>query len=160
MDKSIDRQRMAVWRAFQWANTVVMRNMERRLEAQGLPIAWFDVLVHLAEAPDGRLRMQVLADSVVLSRSGITRLIDRMERTGLVRREASTEDRRGAYAVITDQGQQALQHVWAVHQQDIEEYFTKLLTGAEMRSLYPILVKVIRANEGRHGAYGENARSA
>ena len=157
MDTKIDPQRMATWRAFQWANTVVMRNMERALEAQGLPIAWFDVLIHLSEAPGGRLRMQAVADSVVLSRSGITRLIDRMERAGLVRREASTEDRRGLYAVITRQGQQILKPAWAVHEQDIEEYLTRLLTDAEVQSLYPTLMKVISANEGPYRANGEVA---
>lgn len=154
MDSPTDLDRMATWRAFQWANTVVMRNMERELAAEGLPIAWFDVLIHLREAPGGRLRMQALADSVVLSRSGITRLVDRMVRSGLVRREPSEEDRRGWYAIITEQGRRAFDRVWPTHQRSIEERFTRLLTDAEVRVLDPVLLKVIQANEMGTGPGG------
>ena len=151
MDSTTGPDPFATWRAFQWANTVVMRNMERELAAEGLPIAWFDVLIHLREAPDGRLRMQSLADSVVLSRSGITRLVDRMVRSGFVRREPSEEDRRGSYAVITEQGRAAFDRVWPAHRRSIEERFTQLLTDAEVQVLHPALLKVIQANEVQAG---------
>ncbi len=159
MDDSIDPERMATWRAFQWANTVVMRHLERELEEKGLPLPWFDVLIHLCEAAEGRLRMQALADSVVLSRSGVTRLVDRMERAGLVRREPSQEDRRGAYAVVTPAGRQAFDRVWPGHRQNVMERFIRHLSDTEARVLYRALAKVIRANEGPESAYAQPAGS-
>ena len=157
VSNATDPERMATWRAFQWANTVVMRNLERELEEEGLPLPWFDVLIHLCEAAEGRLRMQTLADSVVLSRSGVTRLVDRMERAGLVRREPSQEDRRGAYAVVTQEGRQAFERVWPGHRQRVTERFIRHLSDTEARVLYQALAKVIRANEGPDSAYAQPA---
>ena len=86
-----------VWEAFLRTQAAIVRRLEREMmETDGLPLPWYDVLIQLYATPEKRLRMQVLAESVVLSRSGVTRLIDRLEREGLVRREASPEDRRGA----------------------------------------------------------------
>ena len=145
--------RMAAWRAFQWANTVVMRTLEREMETHGLSITWFDVLVHLAEAPDGRLRMQELAGSVVLSGSGTTRLIDRMEIAGLVTREPSPGDRRGFYTVISGAGRRELDRIWPLHAQGIREHFTSLLTDEQVPVLYEAMAAVIRANEGPDSFY-------
>ena len=134
-----------------------MRNLERGLEEEGLPLPWFDVLIHLCEAPEGRLRMQTLSDSVVLSRSGITRLVDRMEKAGLVRREPSPEDRRGAYATVTQSGRQTFERVWPGHKQRVTERFVRHLSDTEARVLYRALTKVIRANEGPESSYAESA---
>ena len=87
---------MEAWEAVLRTVGSLLKIFERELEeAEGLPLPWYDVLIQLSAAPDGRLRMQALAESVVLSRSGLTRLIDRMEKAGMVDREHSTEDRRG-----------------------------------------------------------------
>src|SRR4051794_25989700 len=86
-----------------------MRELEREmLTATGLPLAWYDVLLQLAEAPGRRLRMAELADRVLLSRSGLTRLIDRLQAEGLVRREPSPDDARGTYTVLTPAGLERL----------------------------------------------------
>ena len=90
-----------------------MRVLVRRLEADllaehQLPLASYDVLVQLVEAPDRRLRMTELAQRVLISRSGLTRLVDRLEREGLVRREACDDDARGLFAVLTEAGFQRL----------------------------------------------------
>lgn len=114
---------MKTWRALQWAHTVILRKLERELEAEGLPLSWFDVLIHMREAPNGQLRMLDLAGSVVLSPSGLTRLIDRMEKAGYVTRERTAADRRGAYAVITPQGVAELDRVWPLHLAGIQTYF-------------------------------------
>ena len=146
---------MAAWRAFQWANVVVMRKMARRAESQGIPLPWFDVLVHTYEAPSGKLRMQDLSDSLVLSPSGLTRLMDRMEQAGLMVRETPPEDRRGAYAVITPKGRAAFEQAWISHERDIEECFTCFLKEDEAVILYDVFARVIRATEGPASSYAE-----
>ena len=75
MDKSISQKGIAAWRAFLEAHAIIIRALEREMEEeQGLPLTWYDILVHLDHAPQGRLRMQALAECLLLSRSGVTRL--------------------------------------------------------------------------------------
>ena len=136
------------WRAFLWAPTLIMRNLEREMRAADhLPLSWFDVLIHLHEAPRGRLRLQALAASVVLSRSGLTRLIDRMEKAGVVRREPATDDRRGSYAVITGEGRRLFEQVMPRHVRRVNDHFARHLSAAEVRALTATLSKLIAANE-------------
>src|SRR5438105_5022694 len=93
---------LASWLALLQAHSVVVEAVEREMQRDvGLPLAWFDVLIQLANAPDGRLRMQDLARSVLLSKSGLTRLVDRLVDAGLVGRAACEGDRRVTYAVLT-----------------------------------------------------------
>ena len=93
---------MAAWRGFLRAHAHVIRRLESELEyEQSMPLANYDVLVQLAEAPDHSLRMSELASSVLLSRSGLTRLVDRLERGGLLARESCASDARGAFAKLT-----------------------------------------------------------
>jgi DNA-binding MarR family transcriptional regulator len=140
--------RLAAWQAFLQAHAAVIRNLEREMEAtQGLPLTWYDVLLHLKNAPDGRLRMQALADSVVLTRSGLTRLIDRMEKAGYVRRQVCPEDRRGFFAVITLAGLNAQKHAAAVHLRGIRDHFTCHLTDSDLDALNAALSKVVKANK-------------
>src|SRR5207237_2294677 len=88
--------RIGIWRSFLRAHAGVIRELGRELAAEaGLPLAWYDVLLQLAEAPGRRLRMAELADRVLLSRSGLTRLVDRLQAEQLVRREPSPDDARG-----------------------------------------------------------------
>src|SRR5438045_3780930 len=100
---------MAAWRLFLEAHAALVEVLAAELERErGLPLTWYDVLVQLAEAPDGRLRMQDLARSVLISKSGLTRLVDRMERAGMVERQPCPSDLRGTFAVLTDAGRAAL----------------------------------------------------
>ena len=148
MNNGIAPEHLRAWRAFLWAPALVTRRLERKMvAAAGLTLPWFDVLIHLYEAPERRLRLQSLADSVVLSHGGLTRLVDRMEAAGLVRRESSTEDRRGIYAVLTEQGRERFEALLPGHRADIQEHFTHHLTGEEMETLTTLLSKVIVANE-------------
>ena len=104
--------RRTAWRAFLQAYATVLPTLERELrEERGLPLVWFDVLAQLTQSPEeGRLRMRDLAGTVLLiSRSGLTRLVERMEKEGLVVREHSLEDRRNVYAVITPKGRTTLE---------------------------------------------------
>ena len=136
------------WRVFLWAPTLILQNLEREMRASdGLPLSWYDVLIHLYEAPQERLRLQALAASVVLSRSGLTRLIDRMEKAGVVRREQATDDRRGSYAVMTGEGRRLFEHVTPGHIRRVNDHFARHLSKAEVRALTATLSKLIAANE-------------
>ena len=132
----------------------VVRRLELRLEEHRLvPIAQYDVLLELNAAAGRRLRMQQLADRVVLSRSRVSRVVDEMERAGLVRREPDPDDKRAAFAVITDDGRAALRKAAPVYLQGIEEEFLSHLSGAERKALERSLRKVLEAST--HGQGGE-----
>jgi DNA-binding MarR family transcriptional regulator len=127
----------------------VVRRLELRLEEHRLvPIAQYDVLLELNSAPDRRLRMQQLSERVVLSRSRVSRVVDEMVRAGLVRKEPDPDDRRGAYAVITDDGRVALRAAAPVYLAGIEEEFLRHLSPAERRSIEKSLRKVLAAGAG------------
>lgn len=141
-----DPDRLAVWRLFLEAHAVVTDRLGRELEAEcHLPLTWYDVLLQLAGAPDRRLRMRDLADAVLLSRSGLTRLVDRMESAGLVVREATATDRRGADAVLTDAGRAALRRAAPVHLRGVQEHFAAHLTEEGLGSLREALCRVVAA---------------
>jgi DNA-binding MarR family transcriptional regulator len=152
----MDQQKMKTWRALQWAHTVILRTLEREMEAEGLPLAWFDVLIHLAEAPDGQLRMQDLAGSIVMSPSGLTRLTDRMEKADYVTRQRTAEDRRGAYAVITPKGKAELERIWPIHLRGIEQHFAANVDDADVPALYAALSRIIVGVEGPTSSYASD----
>jgi DNA-binding MarR family transcriptional regulator len=142
----LDKEREAAWRAFITAYGVVIEEIERELLDSGLPpLGWYDVLLELSVAPGRRLRMHELARAVVLSRSGLTRLVDRLERAGLLRREPDPTDRRGAFAVLTEQGAAMRRRMWPVYARGIVEHFGKHLSDEEARSLAEALGRVLRA---------------
>jgi len=101
------------------------------------------VIVELVEAPDHQLRMHELADRVVLSRSGLTRLVDRLEQEGLLRREPDPNDRRGAFAVLTEQGHEALRKSWPVYARGIARHFASHLGDEEARILVEIFKRIL-----------------
>jgi len=134
------RDELAVWRSFLRAHAQLVRTLEADLgEAREIPLATYDVLVQLAEAPEHRLRMTELADRVLLSRSGLTRLIDRLERDGLVRREPVVDDARGMYAVLTADGTNRLRSATQVHLPGIAEHFAKRFNRQELARLGQLL---------------------
>jgi DNA-binding MarR family transcriptional regulator len=141
---------LAAWIAFLEAHARATDRLARELRAEeNLPLAWYDVLVQLQEAPDHRLRMQELADAVLLSKSGLTRLIDRMERAGLVRRAACDSDRRGTYAEMTEQGQTTLRTTAPTHMRGVREHFCDLFDDEEAAVLEGLLRRVANA-AGQH----------
>ena len=101
-----------MWRSFLETHSAVVKYLERRMQVRhSLPLAWWDVLQQLSGDPERRLRMGELADSVLLTRSGITRLVGRMIEAGLVAREPCPGDRRGYYAVIAQLGLDTIEKV-------------------------------------------------
>lgn len=126
----------------------VIRALEREMEEeQGLPLTWYDILAHLDSAPEGCMRMQELAQSVLLSRSGLTRLIDRMADAGLVTRQPSEEDRRGRYAVITQEGRATLRRAIPGHIRGIQQHFLRYLDLFDVQALHRVLSKVLEAEK-------------
>jgi DNA-binding MarR family transcriptional regulator len=135
---------IVTWRTFLQAHATVIRRLEADLESEGqLSLADLDVLLQLARAEGRRLRMSELAEEVLLSRSGMTRRIDRLEASGLVERHECAADRRGAYAAITETGLERLREARPIHLRGIEEHFVARLTKAELEALRAVLAKVI-----------------
>ncbi|MGH8860318.1 MAG: MarR family winged helix-turn-helix transcriptional regulator [Jatrophihabitantaceae bacterium] len=132
--------RVAVWRRFLRAHAVVVRELGRELEDDaGLPLTWYDVLLTLAQAPERRLRMAQLADRVLISRSGLTRLVDRLAAEGLVRREPSPDDARGTYTVLLPDGLRRLRAAVPVHLDGIQRHWLAHFDDAELRTLADLL---------------------
>ena len=150
MPRRPDPERLAAWRLLLEAHAAVVDRLGRELEAAcGLPLTWYDVLVQLAAAPEGRLRMRDLARAVLLSRSGLTRLVDRMEASGMVCREAHPSDGRGAFAVLTPAGRTALRRAAPVHLRGIEAHFARHLSDAGAAALRDALSRVVDAERDR-----------
>jgi DNA-binding MarR family transcriptional regulator len=135
--------RLGAWRSFLRAHAVVVGSLERELVAEtGLPLPWYDVLLQLAEAPDRRLRMAELADRVLLSRSGLTRLVDRLVAEGLVRREPSPDDARGTYTVLTVEGIDRLRRAVPAHLGGVERHWLAHFSDDELRQLGELLGRI------------------
>ena len=121
---SLEPEALDAWRVFLNAHAAVVERIERALaEAELPPLGWYDVLWALYRAPEQKLRMHELAPQVVLSRSGLVRLVDRVEAAGLVERERCLTDRRGAYAVLTPDGEAMLRRMWPVYEAAIAAFF-------------------------------------
>ena len=97
------------------------------MASEGLPLAWYEVLLVLDSVPEGALRLQRLMDTVLMTKSGVSRLVDRMETAGLVARSGCPSDRRGAFAVITEQGREKLRRAMPIHSGGIDRHLAKVL---------------------------------
>lgn len=117
-------------------------------EVAGLPMSWFEVLVRLSRSPDERLRMRDLAGQVLFSTSGLTRLVDRMERAGLVRREQCPDDRRGSFAVLTEEGHGALDATLPRHLRTLDEHLVEPL-GEEALDQLTASLEILRDHAHR-----------
>jgi len=121
----------------------VMRLLEDDLEQQhDLSLTWFDVLNRL-EQGGGRLRLYELEERSVTIRSGMTRLCDRMERAGLIRRERSSTDRRGVEIAITAKGTRTLARIWPDHRSSVERHFARFISDADAQAIAVATAKVL-----------------
>jgi DNA-binding MarR family transcriptional regulator len=107
-----------------------------------LPLAWFDVLLQLRQNVDGRLKMSEMADAIIHSTGGTTRLIDRLEESKYVRRELCSSDRRAVYVAITDEGNAKLDEALGVHLDFLDELLGERLTSSDRESLSTLLTKL------------------
>jgi DNA-binding MarR family transcriptional regulator len=112
----IPDHQLEAWRALVYVHAAVVARAEEALARAGLPpLAWYDVLWAVRSAPKRRLRLGELAAHLTISRGGVTKLVDRLEAMGLLRRERVEGDRRGAYAVLTKDGEAMVRRMWPVY---------------------------------------------
>jgi len=124
----IGDDQLAAWRAFLRAHSAMLRRIGRDLEEAGLPpLGWYDVLAALRDAAERRLRQVEVAERVLLSTSGLSRLIDRMESKGLVERLTCPGDRRSLHVGLTDAGDELLERMWPVYARGVAEDFLPAL---------------------------------
>ncbi|MBI1383999.1 MAG: MarR family transcriptional regulator [Rhizobiales bacterium] len=139
----------SAWPAFITAHDALVVLIEERLRAAGLPdLAWYVVLWVLERAPDQRLRMHELADTAVIARSNLTRLVDKLEREGLVERERVASDRRGTFARITEKGCEMRRRMWTVYGPAIDELFVRHLSPQENALLREIMLRLLARARG------------
>jgi DNA-binding MarR family transcriptional regulator len=134
--ESFTEAQLAAWRGFLRTHAALVKQLDADLEAEHqLPLSSYDVLTTLADAPEGRMRMRDLADAVVLSRSGLTRLVDRLQREGLIDRAQCASDARGAYAVLTEDGRARLREAQPLHRASVRRRFLCRFSEDELREL-------------------------
>jgi DNA-binding MarR family transcriptional regulator len=142
----LDPIELRAWRAFLVTHARVARKLEADLLAHAdLPLAEYDVLFQLGQAENRRLRMNELAERVLLSRAGITRLVDRLVVDGFVSRLKCATDARGFYAVLTDQGMARLLHATPGHMAAVRRYFLESFTRTEIETLGELLERAFPA---------------
>jgi DNA-binding MarR family transcriptional regulator len=135
-----------VWESFIHAHAAVFKRLEDEIKREaGIGLSWFDVLIHLAWADAGRMNLQDLTNSLLLTQSSVSRLVDRMETAGLVRKEMSNADRRAVLVSLTPAGRAAFRRAYRVHLRGIEEHFTQHVTADEAASMTEALRKVLQA---------------
>jgi DNA-binding MarR family transcriptional regulator len=124
------------WRGLLRAHSALVKALDAELEAaHGLPLSSYEVLLFLAQAPDRRLRMAELADRVLLSRSGMTRMVDRLERDGYLERDTCADDKRGSYAVLTEGGEALLRQARPTHLAGVRRRFLSQFSESELGQL-------------------------
>jgi DNA-binding MarR family transcriptional regulator len=135
-ERQLSEAELAAWRGLLRAHSALVKALDSELElAHGLPLSSYEVLARLGNAEGGRVRMCELAESVLLSRSGLTRLVDRLERDGLVERGSCEHDARGAFAVITATGRAELDAARATHLDGVRRHFLSCFSAAELDML-------------------------
>ena len=136
----------AAWGALLRARAAVVRVLERELEQSAdMSLAWYDVLQELDSAPGHRLRMQELGERAVLSRSRVSRVVDELGRAGLATRERDPDDKRGSWAVLTDDGRDRLRRAAPGYLDGIARHFGDHLTDAERAAITTGLTRVLAA---------------
>jgi DNA-binding MarR family transcriptional regulator len=135
-------EELRCWRLFFESAMALIDVLDTELERDaGISQRWYDVLVHLEESPDG-IQMNALADRILYSKSGFTRVVDRMEEAGLIQRVRPENDRRTILVVVTDVGTATLQRARRYHRDGIERHFAQHLTSADVKALTKALEKV------------------
>jgi DNA-binding MarR family transcriptional regulator len=142
--KELTASELRAWRGFLRAHSAIVRELDRDLQDEhGLPLTEYEVLLRLESAPGRRMRMTELASSVLLSQSGVTRLVDRLVKTGLVERERCDDDRRGLFARITPAGLRRLAQARPTHLAGVRRSFLERFSREELRTLEELWNRVL-----------------
>jgi DNA-binding MarR family transcriptional regulator len=135
-------ERLRAWRLYFESALALNDVLDAELQRDaGIPISWYDTLVHLEEAPDG-LRMNELAERILYSKSGLTRVVDKMDEAGLVRRVRPENDRRSIFVLLTDEGRSTLERARRHHRHGIEEHFSQHLADGDVKALIRAFEKI------------------
>jgi len=135
------------WRGLLRTRACLVKRLDAELEhAHGLPTSSYEVLHHLAQAGSGRMRMRDLAEQAQLSRSGLTRLVDRLERDGLLHRCSCDHDARGAYACLTDSGRERLQEARSTQVGVVREHFISRFSEEELSVMAEMCERIAPCN--------------
>ncbi|PDS80928.1 helix-turn-helix domain-containing protein [Rhizobium sp. L43] len=131
---------ISAWTSIMRARERLLGAIEAELKAAGLPpLAWYDVLWELARSEDGRLRPYEIEERTLLTQYNLSRLIDRLEKEGLVRREVFAEDGRGRWVVVTDAGRKLRERMWIVYVGSIETHIGCKLADGEAKAIAGLL---------------------
>ena len=134
--------RLRAWRLYFESALALMSVLDAELERDaGIPMRSYDVLVHLEDEPEG-VRMNELAERILYSKSGFTRVVDRLEADGLVRRVRPEHDRRSIFVVLTDDGRAMLEQARSSHRHSIEQHFASHLSDTDVKALVRALEKL------------------
>ncbi len=145
--QELEAGELAAWRGMLKVHSALVKALDSELEAaHNLPLSSYEVLIYLRVAPDKRLRMAELADRTLLSRSGMTRLVDRLERDGLLRRDTCSSDARGCFAVLTERGEEVLAGARATHLAGVRRRFLDHLDDEDINRLGSAFNKVLDGN--------------
>lgn len=138
-----DSAGMRAWRGLIYSNSRLARELDEELRsAHNLTVGEFDVLATLAHAPDQRRRMCDLAEAVVLTASGLSRRVDRLERAGWVRRERSSGDGRSIEATLTSEGERSFEQISAFHRAGVRRHFAERFSEEELKTLANLLGRI------------------
>lgn len=148
MKANLPKGHLRAWRKYYPSFWRIMAAIEADLDAAALPaLSWYDALYELYLAPGRHLRMNELARSALLSRSGLTRLVDKLEKERLIERRSCPSDGRVQHAQLTEKGVEMLRKIWPVYRAGIAKYFAAHLTEAEAAQIEKSLGKVALAME-------------
>jgi DNA-binding MarR family transcriptional regulator len=135
---------LAAWRGMLRVGNALMRELDAELESGfGISLSSYDVLISVADSAEGRLRMAELADLTLLSRSGMTRLVDRLVKDGLLERERCDSDARGAFARLTPKGRELLERARPAHREDVRRRFHSKLDEDQLQQLAEIWEQLV-----------------
>lgn len=145
LGKRLSDERFLAWLDMIRAQARVTEALERRFEEEvGIPLAFSEVLVQLEKAPGRRMRMQELGRSIFLSKSGVSRLVSRMEQEGLVERQGDPENLRATYAVITEKGREVFRRAAPVSLREVEERFSRHMDLEEAEVMRRVFGRIIQ----------------
>ena len=134
--------RLRAWRLYFESALALQDVLDAELERDaGISMRWYDILVQLEETPDG-IRMNELAERILYSKSGFTRVVDRLEEAGLVQRVRPDTDRRSIFVVLTDEGRTAMERARRHHRHSIEQHFSRHLSDTDIKTLTRALEKL------------------
>jgi DNA-binding MarR family transcriptional regulator len=145
---NLTERELRAWRGMLRVHSALTKALDAQLEAEhGLPLSHYEVLVYLAAAPERRMRMSELAESILLSRSGLTRLVDRLEREGLIMRQTCAHDARGAFAALTDAGAEKLAVARRTHLAGVRALFLDHVSEEEQELLAELWARMLPVGE-------------